>query len=118
MSDHIKKAAERLLTGHYAPQDVIDVCRAATSNKSPIKHESPPPGAALIASGGAITCRDLRGIGNRAIVMVNVKAVVDGWPEDVDMTLQAAVGTPAGTIINRSRELDIYVAPHRSFQPV
>lgn len=46
MNDHIKKAAERLLTGHYAPQDVIDVCRAATEGKEKGKKPrdpSPPP---------------------------------------------------------------------------
>lgn len=47
MNDHIKKATERLLTGHYAPQDVIDVCHAAIEGKSDNKKprdSSPPTG--------------------------------------------------------------------------
>lgn len=115
MNDHIKKAAERLLTGHYAPQDVIDVCRAALREKP--NEARLPHGLALALSGGAVVKQSLRGIGNRALVTVEVHGGVDGWNESVDFTLHAGAGTKAGSIINLAREVDIYVAPHRSFQP-
>lgn len=70
MDKDISKSVERLLTGHYAPQDVIDVCRAAQ------QAQRPPLPTKLMT--GAVISKSMRQLGMEAQCQIVLQGVAVG----------------------------------------